>query len=107
MDRYQETLALTERLAAAAEAGGRRGTQIEVFDRHALAWSGRGDRTRALDDTPAPGGGAGATRGIWSVFVIEGEAMSALLRLALKERSASAYVRRLLEDCRRSAVNVT
>ncbi|HSG65826.1 MAG TPA: LuxR C-terminal-related transcriptional regulator, partial [Gammaproteobacteria bacterium] len=95
-DRYRETLALTERLAAAAASGGRHGSLIEVLIVHALASSGLDDQTRALDAL-ARAVALAEPEGHLSVFLVEGEPMSGLLRLALRERSASAYLRRLLE----------
>jgi LuxR family maltose regulon positive regulatory protein len=95
-DRFRESLVLTERLAAAADSGGRRGSLIEVLIVHALACSGRDDQTSALDAL-ARAVALAEPEGYVSVFVVEGEPLSELLRLSLKERSVSAYLRRLLE----------
>jgi LuxR family maltose regulon positive regulatory protein len=92
----RETVAVTERLAAAAEAGGRHGSLIEVLIVHALARSARDDRAGALDAL-ARAVPLAEAEGYVSVFVVEGEPMSGLLRLALQERPASVYLHRLLE----------
>jgi LuxR family maltose regulon positive regulatory protein len=63
---------------------------------HALACSGRDDQTSALDAL-ARAVALAEPEGYVSVFVVEGEPLSELLRLSLKERSVSAYLRRLLE----------
>lgn len=94
--RFGETVALTERLAADAAAGGRNGSLIEILILDALARSAGGDRIGALGALTQAVSLAEA-EGYVSAFVIEGEAMSGLLRLALKERPASAHLRRLLE----------
>lgn len=93
---FRDAIALTRRLAVAAESGGRRGSVIEVLIVHALACSGRDDQTGALDAV-ARAEAIAEPEGYVSVFVIEGEPMRGLLRLALKDRSGSVYLRRLLE----------
>ena len=95
-DRIREALALTERLAAAAEPGGRHGSLIEILIVQALACSGLGVQTSALDAIDRAVSFA-EPEGYLSAFLVEGDPMSGLLRLALKERPTSAYLRRLLE----------
>jgi LuxR family maltose regulon positive regulatory protein len=92
----RETVALTERLAAAAEAGGRHGSLLEALIVHALAREARDDRPGALDAL-ARAVALAEPEGYVTVFVVEGEPMSRLLRRALHERPASAYLPRLLE----------
>lgn len=95
-DRYRETLALTERLATAAESGGRIGSLIEVLIVRALASSGREDHSGALDALVRAVALA-EPEGYESVFVVEGQPMGRLLRLGLKEGAASPYLHRLIE----------
>jgi LuxR family maltose regulon positive regulatory protein len=98
----QEARALLERLHQAAEAGGRRGSLIEILVLQALAHHLRGDVPSAL--------GAlqralelGEPQGYVRVFVDEGPPMAALLRAVAQEgarrgghRDAGDYARRLL-----------
>lgn len=93
---FAQAVALTEPLAANAEAGGRSGSLIEILIVDALARFARGDGIGAL---------AALTRavqfaepeGYVSAFLIDGEPMRGLLRLALKERPSAQYLHRLLE----------
>ena len=86
---------LAERLLAAAEAGGRDGSAIEILVVLALARDARGDPAgakSALERALALAEPEGYVR----VFVDEGPSMASLLRLVAKDRSAPAYVRQLL-----------
>ena len=86
---------LLGRLLAAAEAGGRTGSVIDILVAAALAHHARGDATaaraalvRALD--------LAEPEGYVRIFVDEGRPMTALLRLAASGADASPYARRLL-----------
>ncbi len=94
--RLGEAVALTERLAVAAASGGRNGSLIEILIVHALAHSARGDRMQALDALTRAVALA-EPEGYVSLFVLEGDAMTDLLGLAVKERPESAYLHRLLK----------
>jgi LuxR family maltose regulon positive regulatory protein len=93
--RLGDAVALTERLAVAAASGGRNGSLIEILIVHALSHSARGDRMQALDALTRAVALA-EPEGYVSLFVLEGDAMTDLLGLAVKERPASAYLHRLL-----------
>jgi LuxR family maltose regulon positive regulatory protein len=89
---------LLQRLLAAAEAGGRTGTAIEILILQALALQADGDTTggpvalwRALT--------LAEPEGYVQAFVGEGPAMSVLLTATLRQHGESAYVQRLLGAC--------
>jgi LuxR family maltose regulon positive regulatory protein len=89
-----ELARLLDRLLAAAQAGERTGTVIEILELQALARYARGD---------APGALAPLERALTlaepesyvRVFVAEGPPMGALLRTLAKQRVSWDYVRRL------------
>jgi LuxR family transcriptional regulator, maltose regulon positive regulatory protein len=95
--RTDEAVGLLDRLLAAAGAGGRTGTVIEVLVLEALA-------RRQLGDLPAARSALGRALELAEperhvrVFVDEGAAMAELLRVAASDRGASAYAQRLLAD---------
>jgi LuxR family maltose regulon positive regulatory protein len=92
----RETSRLLERLLAAAEAGGRTGSVVEILVLQALARRAGGDVA-----------GASATleraltlaepEGYVRVFAGEGPPMTSLLTRVAKRREGWAYVRRLLD----------
>jgi LuxR family transcriptional regulator, maltose regulon positive regulatory protein len=90
-----EALQLTERLLAAAEDGGRKGSAIDILVVQALA-------RHALDDVPgvvaslARAVSIAEPEGYVRTFVDEGPPMAALLKLAVKQPNATGYLRRLL-----------
>jgi LuxR family transcriptional regulator, maltose regulon positive regulatory protein len=91
-----EAAGLAERLVASAKAGGRHGSAIEIGVVLALARHALGDvqgALSALEEAAALAEPEGYAR----VFLDEGEPTTALLRLAAKERRASAFAQRLLE----------
>jgi LuxR family maltose regulon positive regulatory protein len=86
---------LAERLAAAAEAGGRDGNVIDILVVAALARHARGDHAaaaRALDRAAS----LAAPEGFVRVFLDEGDPMTALLTSAANRIGASGYLRELL-----------
>jgi LuxR family transcriptional regulator, maltose regulon positive regulatory protein len=90
-----EAIGLTERLGAAAETGGRHGSAVEIAVVESLARHARDDPSgalHALDRALSLAQPEGYVR----VFLVEGEPMTALLRLAMKQRRASPYILRLL-----------
>jgi LuxR family maltose regulon positive regulatory protein len=92
----REAAALSERLLAAAEAGGRAGSAIEILVVQAIARHVLGDEAGAA--TVAVRAVALAEpEGHVRVFLDEGQPMAAVLRLALKDRNASRYLRDLLD----------
>ncbi|MBX0328006.1 LuxR C-terminal-related transcriptional regulator, partial [Oscillochloris sp. ZM17-4] len=94
-DALDDALALLARLLAAAEAGGRNGSVIEILIVQALAHAARGDERPAL----APLRRAlalAAPEGYCQIFLDEGPPLARLLATALAEGSEPAYVRRLL-----------
>ena len=94
-DRIAKAIDLLERLLAAAEAGGRMGSVIDILVAQALARRGHGDVPGALASL-ARALELAEPEGYVRVFADEGPAMAALLRLAAQPRDASGYVRRLL-----------
>ena len=87
---------LLERLLAAAEAGERAGTVIEILVLQALARHARGDTRGAL----APLERAltlAEPEGYVRVFVGEGQPMVSMLKAVAKRRISWTYVRRLLD----------
>jgi LuxR family maltose regulon positive regulatory protein len=99
----REASGLLERLGEAAAAGGRKGSVIEIAVVESLARRARRDPSgalEALDRAVALAEPEGYVR----AFVVEGEPMTALLRLAVKQRQSSPYVDRLLELAVRPSV---
>jgi LuxR family maltose regulon positive regulatory protein len=98
-DRADHTIAeaadLSERLLAAAEDGGRRGSAIEILVVQALARHARGDSAGALASLDRAVTLA-EPEGYVRVFIDHGPRMAALLKLASKQPNARGYVRRLL-----------
>ena len=94
-DAIAEADALTERLLAAAVAGERNGSVIDILVAQALARAALDDVDGArssLDRAVALAEPEGYVR----VFLDEGAPMAALLRQVSKDRGAPSYVRRLL-----------
>ncbi|HEX5015287.1 MAG TPA: LuxR C-terminal-related transcriptional regulator [Candidatus Limnocylindrales bacterium] len=88
-------VALSERLVAAAEAGQRSGSAVDILVVLALALHARGheaDALAALDRAIAIAEPEGFAR----VFLDEGPPMAALLTVAVRRPGASAYSRALL-----------
>jgi LuxR family maltose regulon positive regulatory protein len=94
--RFRDVIALTERLAAAAEVGGRNGSLIEIALIQALGRSAQGDRMGSLEAFSRAAALA-EPEGYMDVFVVEGEPMVEVVRLALKDRPTWAYPQLLLE----------
>ena len=86
---------LLERLARAADEGGRSGSLIEIRVVQALAHQARGDQEAALESLEAALGLA-EPEGFVRTFVDEGAPMAALLAAAADRGFASRYVGRLL-----------
>ncbi|MGI5241629.1 LuxR C-terminal-related transcriptional regulator [Dactylosporangium sp. CA-139066] len=87
---------LLRRLLAAAEAGGRGGSVVEILALLALAAQARGDTGGALEPL-ARALRLAEPEGYARVFTAEGEPMAALLRALTRRRGAWAYPRRLLD----------
>jgi LuxR family maltose regulon positive regulatory protein len=100
--RVDEAVDLLDRLLAAAEAGGRTATVIEVLVLLALARQRLGDRPAALAALGRALELAGP-EGHVRVFADEGGPMAELLRAAASGRHPSAYAQRLLPALDRSA----
>ena len=91
----QQALELLERLRAAAEAGGRTGSVLEILVLQALTHQARGDLAAAL--RPLERALALAEpEGYVRMFLDEGPPMATLLAAAAQRGTAPAYVRRLL-----------
>jgi LuxR family maltose regulon positive regulatory protein len=90
-----EVLEFLARLLAAAEEGDRTGSVIDILVVQALAHHAVGDSTAALASL-ARAIVLAEPEGYVRVVVDEGPPMAALLKLAAKQPSAPAYVRRLL-----------
>ncbi|MDP9244725.1 MAG: LuxR C-terminal-related transcriptional regulator [Chloroflexota bacterium] len=86
---------LAERLLAAAQGGGRNGGAIDILVVQALAHHAIGDPAAALTSLERAVEQA-EPEGYVRIFVDEGLPMTALLKLAAKQRTASTYVRGLL-----------
>jgi LuxR family maltose regulon positive regulatory protein len=84
-----EAARLLERLLAAAEAGGRTGSVIEILVLQALAYGTVAPLVRALK--------LAEPQGYVRVFVDEGPPMVALLKAVLKQRVSWTYVRGLVD----------
>ncbi|MCU1450307.1 MAG: ATP-dependent transcriptional regulator, MalT-like, LuxR family [Acidimicrobiales bacterium] len=90
----EDAIRLLGRLLAAAEAGGRTGSVIEILALHALALHRHGD----VSGAPAPLERAltlAEPEGYVRVFLDEGPSMTTLLRTAARQGGAS-YARRVL-----------
>jgi len=86
---------LLERLLVAANGGGRMGSVIDILVVQALARHAAGDSNAALASLDRAARLA-EPEGYVRVFADEGPPMAALLKLAVKQRNATSYVRRLL-----------
>jgi len=84
-----------ERLLAAADAGGRTGSVIDILVVLGLAHQAAGDRPAAVSALTRSIALA-EPEGYVRAFADEGPPMAALLKLAAGQRDASGYVRRLL-----------
>ncbi len=91
----QDAIAFLGRLLEAAEAGGRRGTEIDILVQLALAHQLAGERSAALTSLDHALTLA-ASEGYVRVFVNEGPPMAALLQAAVARGLAPAVVRQLL-----------
>ncbi|MEH7254586.1 LuxR C-terminal-related transcriptional regulator [Neobacillus niacini] len=90
-----EAMGFLERLLQAAEEGGRKGSAIEILIVQALAHHIKGDSPSAL--VPLERAlTLGEQEGYVRIFVDEGQPMAALLEVAVKQKIALNYVRRLL-----------
>jgi LuxR family maltose regulon positive regulatory protein len=99
-------LSLLPRLLAAAEAGGRMGTAIEVLILLALAHQADGDASRALMDLERALALAEPERYV-RLFAGEGAPMAALLHAVAGRPSGGSYVRRLAAACTQPAQSGT
>jgi ATP/maltotriose-dependent transcriptional regulator MalT len=90
-----EAADLAERLLAAAEAGGRTGSAIEILVVQTLARQARGDTSGAMASLHRAVTLA-EPEGYVRVFIDEGPRMAELLKVAAKQQTAPRYVRRLL-----------
>ena len=93
-----EAARLLHRLLAAAEAGERTGSVIEILVLQALSHHARGDTPGALAPLERALTLAEA-EGYVRVFVGEGPPMTALLRAVAKQRVSWDYVHRLVDAC--------
>jgi LuxR family maltose regulon positive regulatory protein len=91
----QETLGLLERLRESAEAKARMGSVLEILVLRALTLDAQGNRTSTLS-TLEEALALAASEGYIRLFVDEGAAMMALLRLALERGNVPEYVVTLL-----------
>jgi LuxR family maltose regulon positive regulatory protein len=94
-EQIQAALHLLDRLLAAAEAGGRMGSAIEIMSLQALAVQAQGDLAPALAAL-ARALALAAPEGYIRLFVDEGAPMAALLREAHARGIAPTYVAKLL-----------
>jgi LuxR family maltose regulon positive regulatory protein len=97
-DSADEAARLLERLLAAAEAGERTGSVIEILALQALAHHARGDAPAALASLERALTLA-EPEGYVRVFVGEGPPMASLLKAVAKHRASWGYVRRLVDAC--------
>jgi LuxR family maltose regulon positive regulatory protein len=93
--RIGEAIELSERLVAAAEDRGRTGSQIDALVVLALARHARDDAPGALASLARAVELAAPERYV-RVFLDEGQPMTALLKVATKQRNAPPYLRTLL-----------
>jgi LuxR family maltose regulon positive regulatory protein len=91
----RQAAAFLDRLAAAAEAGGRRRSQAEALALNALARRLAGHREVALQSIDAALSLA-APEGLVRLFVDEGQPMLALLRERSSQRGRDPYLDRLI-----------
>jgi LuxR family maltose regulon positive regulatory protein len=91
----REAVALSERLLAAADDGGRTGSAIEILVVQALARHALGDAGGAVASLNRAVTLA-EPEGYVRVFIDEGRPMTAVLRLALRQQQAPSYLRHLL-----------
>ena len=96
----REATGLLDRLAAAAEAGGRIGPLIEVLGLRALAQEADGDRAGALD-TLERALALAEPEGHVRVFLDEGDPMSAMLGALASRRPEWGYLRDLVGAAQR------
>jgi LuxR family maltose regulon positive regulatory protein len=89
------SVAFLGRLLSAAEAGGRRGTVLEVLVLHALASQRHGDADTARESL-ARALELGEPEGYVRTFVDEGPPMATLLGAAAKRGPSASYAARLL-----------
>jgi LuxR family maltose regulon positive regulatory protein len=89
------SLALLERLLAAAEDGGRGGSALELLVLLALAYQSRGNVPAAID-TLQRAVTLAQPEGYVRLFADEGPPMAALLKALAKRPAPPGYVRRLL-----------
>ena len=94
-DRIAAAIELTDRLLAAATAGGRDGSAIDILVVQAIARRARGDQDGALGSLERALALA-EPEGYVRIFVDEGAAMATLLEAAARRTIAPAHVRRLL-----------
>ena len=92
-----EALGLLERLLNAADQGGRTGSVIEILMLQALAHHVAGNSSAGLPAIERAIRLAGL-EGYIRTFLDEGPPMTALLKLAARQRAAPAHVRRLLTE---------
>lgn len=90
-----DALALLDRLAGGAEAGGRKGSLVEILILQALAHQARGSTARALHSLEHALALA-EPEGYIRIFADEGEPMRSLLRRAAAAGIGGAYARTLL-----------
>jgi len=90
-----EILEFLARLLAAAEAGGRTGSVIDILVVQALAHHAAGDSTAALGSL-ARATDLAAPEGYVRTLVDDGPPMVALLKLAARQPNAPGFVRRLV-----------
>jgi LuxR family maltose regulon positive regulatory protein len=93
--RHGDAVKLLERLASAAEAGGRTGSLIEILVLHALGQHALGNLRQALDSLTRALTLA-EPEGYLRVFLDEGGRMRELLRHAITRGLAGEYTRRVL-----------
>ena len=101
-DDLRAALGLLPRLLAAAEAGGRKGTAIEVLVLQALAQQADGQTSHALAELERAVGLA-EPEGFVRLFAGEGAPMAVLLNALAARTHESSYVRRLAAACAQTA----
>jgi LuxR family maltose regulon positive regulatory protein len=102
----REATGLLERLAEAAEAGGRIGPLIEVLGLQALAQQAGGDQPGALD-TLERALALAEPEGHVRVFLDEGDPMSGLLGALAGRRPEWGYLRDLVEAAQRPSTTTS
>jgi LuxR family maltose regulon positive regulatory protein len=101
-----DALGLLERLAGAAQEGGRGGTVLEIVILQALAHQARGDLPAALRALQCAVTLAQPERHV-RIFVDEGPPMAALLKALAKKSAAPGHARRLLTATRNESHDVS